>query len=159
MGTLLLDFRIEGREDMDLIAVDERGRLFISPDIDDWAPLESVGITVIIDLDGDLDVGVPNIPNQILYLYFPINDADLPDLIRLHAVGRFGAMLVAAGHRVLSHCGLGFNRSALVAGLILRYLGLTGEEALTLLRQRRPGALYNKVFANYLLTCELGPVQ
>ena len=31
-------------------------------------------------------------------------------------------LLTEAGHRVLSHCGMGFNRSALVAGRILHHL-------------------------------------
>jgi protein-tyrosine phosphatase len=140
---------------MDLIAVDEGNRLFIAPDIDDWAPLEQAGVTAIIDLDGDLDLGVPTVPNHILYVYFPINDAELPDLAKLHAVGRLGAMLVRSGHKVLSHCGLGFNRSALVAGLILRYQGLTGPEAVAQLRRKRPGALYNELFAAYLRDCAL----
>jgi protein-tyrosine phosphatase len=42
---------------------------------------------------------------------------------------------------------MGHNRSALLAGLILTYLGMTGYDAVTLLRQKRQGALYNKTFA------------
>lgn len=140
---------------MKLIPVDEAGRLFLSPDIDDWAPLEAAGITVIIDLDGDLDLGVPTVPNEILYLYFPIDDGALPDLTKLRAVGLFGAQLIKSGHHVLSHCAMGFNRSALVAGMILRHLGLTGGEAVEQLRRIRPGALYNVAFADYLLSCEI----
>ena len=68
-------------------------------------------------------------------------------------MARLGATLVEAGHRVLSHCGMGFNRSALVAGLILSYMGVPGEETVKLLRQKRPGALFNQTFAEYLLTC------
>jgi len=64
------------------------------------------------------------------------------------------ASLVAAGRRVLSHCGMGFNRSALLAGLILRYLGMSGPEVVEHLRQRRPGALFNEVFAAYLVSLE-----
>ena len=73
------------------------------------------------------------------------------------AIGKLGARLVSSGHKVLSHCALGFNRSALVAGLILRYMGLNGEQALAHLRARRPGALFNDAFASYLLTCETEP--
>jgi protein-tyrosine phosphatase len=60
--------------------------------------------------------------------------------------------MVRSGHRVLSHCGMGFNRSALVAGLILVELGMSGPEAVALLRSRRAGALFNEVFAEYLLS-------
>ncbi|MGB9431805.1 MAG: hypothetical protein WBQ89_06150, partial [Candidatus Acidiferrum sp.] len=104
---------------MNLVPLDEQGRLFISPSIDDWKPIEDHGITAVIDLDGSLDLGIPNIPNHMLYVYFPIRDEDLPDLNKLHALARLGARLVANGEKVLAHCGMGFNRSALVAGLVL----------------------------------------
>jgi protein-tyrosine phosphatase len=135
---------------MDLIALDKSRRLFLSPAIDDWKPIEDHGITAIIDLDGDLDIGVSTVPNHMLYVYFPIYDEDLPDLSKLHAVAKLGARLVANGEKVLAHCGMGLNRSALMAGLILTYLGMKGEEAVTLLRQKRPGALFNENFADYL---------
>ncbi|HEY2739058.1 MAG TPA: dual specificity protein phosphatase [Thermoanaerobaculia bacterium] len=135
---------------MNTFCIDEAGCLFISPRIDDWQLLEEHGISTVIDLEGGLDDGVPSAPNHVLYLYYPIFDEDLPDLDKLKAVARLGSSLIQAGHKVLSHCGMGFNRSALVAGLILVHLGLSGEEAYQLLRSKRPGALFNEVFANYL---------
>src|SRR6185295_19908175 len=135
---------------MDIVRLNEKGSLFLSPHIDDWDLLKQHGITAVIDLDGDLDEGVPTLPNHMLYIYFPIYDDELPDLAKLHAVARMGASLVESGHRVLSHCGMGLNRSALVAGLILTYLGMPGDHAVTLLQELRPGALYNENFAVYL---------
>ncbi|HTC41927.1 MAG TPA: dual specificity protein phosphatase family protein [Candidatus Acidoferrales bacterium] len=135
---------------MDLVPVDEQCQLFISPSIDDWTSIENQGITAVIDLDGNLDLGIPNIPNHMLYVYFPICDDDLPDLNKLHALAKLGARLVANGEKVLAHCGMGYNRSALVAGLVLTYLGMKGEDAVTLLRDKRPGALFNETFAAYL---------
>ena len=135
---------------MDLVPLDEQRQLFISPSIDDWKPIEDYGITVVLDLDGNLDLGIPNIPNHMLYVYFPICDADLPDLNKLHALAKLGARLVANGEKVLAHCGMGFNRSALAAGLVLIYLGMKGEDAVALLREKRPGALFNENFAAYL---------
>jgi protein-tyrosine phosphatase len=136
---------------MDIICVDDdKGCLYLSPRIDDWRFVDEHDISVVIDLEGDLDAGVPTVPNRVLYLYYPIFDEDLPDLAKLHAVARLGASLLEAGHKVLSHCGMGFNRSALVAGLILVHLGMSGEEAFHLLRRKRPGALFNEIFADYL---------
>ena len=86
----------------------------------------------------------------MLYVYFPICDADLPDLNKLHALAKLGARLVVNGEKVLAHCGMGFNRSALVAGLVLTYLGMKGEDAVALLGEKRPGALFNENFADYL---------
>ena len=112
----------------------------------------------IIDLDDNLDIGVPAIPNQMLYIYYPIEDMpELPDLEKLLTIARMGAQLVNSGYKLLSHCGMGHNRSALVAGLILRYLGMSGDEVVSLLRERRQGALYNKAFAEYVCCAEISP--
>ncbi len=147
---------------MELFCVDQGGQLYISPDVDDWKPLEERGIMAIFDLDDDLDVGIPQIPNQLLYVYFPFEDRpELPDLVRLHHLARLAAQLISDGHKVLSHCGMGHNRSALLAGVTLTYLGMDGKDAVKLIRERRPGALYNKVFSEYLesLVCKDGQVH
>lgn len=130
--------------------VDDHGHLFISPVITDWKIVSSYGVDTVIDLEGGLDECIPSVPNGCLYVYFPIYDEQLPDLEKLEAVVALGAHLVARGHRVLSHCGMGFNRSALVAGRILHRLGMPGPRVVEHLRQRRPGALFNEVFAQHL---------
>lgn len=137
---------------MEIFQIDDKELLFISPDIDDWDTVINRDIHVVFDMDDDLDVGIPAIPNQLLYIYFPFEDRDLPDLTKLHEIGRLGAMLINQGYRVLAHCGMGHNRSALLAGTILTYLGVPGEDAVNLIRQKRLGALYNKNYAGYLQT-------
>ena len=130
--------------------IDDEKRLFISPAIREWPPIAALGIDTVIDMDAGLDECIPTTPEGCLYVYFPIYDENLPPLTRLLAVGALGAELIRSGHRVLSHCGLGFNRSALVAGMILHKLGSTGPQIVERIRQRRPGALFNEVFADYL---------
>jgi len=139
---------------MKLFQVDDDGRLFISPAIDAWADVAAAGIDVVIDLEGGLDECIPTEINHCLYVYFPIaDDIDaLPPMTTLRAVARLGASLIADGHRVLSHCGMGFNRSALVAGMILVELGMPGHEVVERLQARRPGALFNDLFAEFLRT-------
>lgn len=145
---------------MQIICLDDAGCLYLSPRIEDWCFVQDREITVVIDLEGEIDAGIPTLPNHILYLYFPIYDEELPDLPKLHGVARMAASLVAHGHKVLSHCGMGFNRSALMAGLILMYLGKEGPEVVEHLRSKRPGALFNQVFADYLLSLRgLPPVK
>jgi len=134
-----------------LYQVDDAGTLYISPVIKDWSILESYGIDTVIDLEGGLDECIPTVPGRCLYVYFPIFDEELPDLRKLEAVTALGAHLVEGGHRVLSHCGMGFNRSALVAGRILNRLGMPGADVVQRLRERRAGALFNDVFASHLL--------
>jgi hypothetical protein len=133
-----------------LFQVDDDARLFISPVIEDWAIAAAHEINVVIDLEGGLDQCIPTMPGSCLYVYFPIFDEELPDSARLDAVTMMGAHLVRTGHRVLSHCGMGFNRSALIAGRILHQLGMAGPDVVSRLRERRPGALFNDNFAEYL---------
>lgn len=135
---------------MTLFQVDDDGRLFISPIIEDWDAVALLKIDVVIDLEGGLDTCIPTMPGSCLYVYFPIYDEELPDAARLDAVALMGAHLIKSGHRVLSHCGMGFNRSALVAGRILHHLGMSGPDVVARLRERRPGALFNDVFAEHL---------
>ncbi len=135
-----------------IVQVDDAGRLFISPALEEWGPIADSGIDVVIDLEGGLDACIPTRTNDCLYIYFPItddNEAD-PPMARLRAIAKLGAALIGDGHRVLSHCGMGFNRSALVAGLILVELGMPGAAVVDRLRERRPGALFNDKFAQVL---------
>jgi protein-tyrosine phosphatase len=135
----------------DPVPIDDGGLLWLAPACEDWAPIVAQhGLSAVIDLEAGLDQGIPAHPNQLIYVYFPFRDEDVPTLHKLHAVARLGAALVTAGERVLVHCQMGLNRSALVAGLVLVYSGLSGEDAVARLQLRRPGALYNEAFADYL---------
>ena len=136
----------------EIVAVDDAEHLFLSAAIEDWQPILDRGINVVIDLEGDVDHGVPTEVDQFLYVYLPIQDGEMPDLDRLHAVAKMAATLIRRGDRVLSHCGMGLNRSALMAALILMYNGMTGPDAVERLQSRRPGALYNDKFRDYLIT-------
>jgi protein-tyrosine phosphatase len=135
---------------MDLVAVNAEGTLFVSGEIEDWEALGERGIDTVVDMDASVDSGLPQAPNSILYVYHPILDEDLPNLSKLEALGRLVADLVSSDHRVLVHCRMGFNRSVLVIATALTYLGMTGEEALRHLRERRPGALFNETFASHV---------
>ena len=131
---------------MELFQIDDDGRLFMSAAIHQWNVLAPRGVDVVIDLEGGLDLCIPTQANHCLYVYFPFDDDDrlLPSLTKLRAIAQLAASLVREGHTVLSHCSGGFNRSGLVAGLILTELGMSGAEALARIRAKRPGALYNE---------------
>jgi hypothetical protein len=130
--------------------IDDAGCLYIAPVIREWSAVSSLGVDTVIDLEGGIDECIPTRPEECLYLYFPILDAHLPSLTRLDGVALLGAHLIRGGHRVLCHCGMGYNRSALVAGVILNKLGMPGSSVVERIRERRPGALFNDVFARYL---------
>jgi protein-tyrosine phosphatase len=138
---------------VELFPIDDGGQLYISGDIDGWDFIAPHKIDVVIDLDGGLDACIPTQSNHCLYIYFPFEDDDqsLPNVVKLRAIADMAASLIREGHRVLTHCNMGFNRSGLVAGLILKSLGMPGDVAVSRIRERRPGALYNDRFADYLL--------
>jgi len=137
---------------VELFQIDDDGRLFISAAIERWNVVASRDVDVVIDLEAGLDLCIPTQSNHCLYVYFPFDDDDreLPSLTKLKAIAELGASLIASGHRVLAHCSTGFNRSALVAGLILTAMGMPGRDALARVRDRRPGALFNDTFADFL---------
>jgi protein-tyrosine phosphatase len=135
---------------MEMVAVNPGGTLLVSGDIEGWAEVLARGVDTVVDLDGYVDAGLPEIPNRILYVYYPILDEGLPCLLKLEALGRMVADLVGSRHVVLVHCRMGLNRSNLVVATALTYLGLTGAEALLHLQKLRPGALYNETFADHV---------
>jgi protein-tyrosine phosphatase len=135
---------------MELVAINAEETLFVSGEIDDWPLVRERGIDTIIDMDGDVDPGIPEAPGEILYVYHPIRDEALPNLKKLEALGRLVADLVSQDHRVLVHCRMGFNRSNLVIATALTFLGMCGDDAVRHLQECRPGALYNENFAEHV---------
>ncbi len=141
---------------MNISPVDDDGRLFVSSAIDDWSVIHELAISVVVDLEGAVDEGVPIRPGGILYVYFPFQDAELPETDVLEASADFVTRLVRSGYRVLIHCSLGLNRSPLLAGLVLNRLGWSGRAAVERLCERRPGALFNEMYRGYLEALEAG---
>lgn len=117
----------------------------------DKKKIENLGIEVVIDLSGRFDTSMPWLK---AYLYWPIKDEpQLPHSGELWTVSRWGAeMLWSLGYKVLTHCTAGFNRSGLVNATILNVHGISGGEALRIIRMARPGALSNPVFADFVAT-------
>lgn len=139
---------------MDIVQIDDDGTLFLASAIDDWPAIHERGIDVVFDLEEGIDHGVPTVPGGILYLYYHFADTDLPDMSKLGALADLGARLCRTGSRVLVHCTMGYNRSALLTGKIMRRLGWEGPDAVARLQERRPGALYNEAFYAYLMSQE-----
>jgi len=86
---------------MQMVSINPEGTLLVSGAIDDWDAIRRRRIDTIVDMEGDVDPNVPELPNHLLYVYFPILDEDLPCLTKLEALARLVADLVQAGHIVL----------------------------------------------------------
>lgn len=121
-------------------------------DAADWQPVHDLGIDVVVDLYGTMDTNLPTAPNSILYIFWPIADIpELPDLQTLDVLVDAVVRLIRLGHKVLVHCHMGKSRSGLFnAAVAMKTLGISGAEAVDLVRRRRAGALGNQVFTAYL---------
>ena len=104
----------------------------------------------IVDLQGDRD------PLDVLkevkwYRYFPIKDGPLPsDMDGFLALVKEANRLSLGGTDILVHCGAGRNRASLFTGCMMHLRGLKGYNIVNYIRKKRPGALDNYVFVNYL---------
>lgn len=101
----------------------------------------------VIDLDGDQ----PLLEDVALYVRWPIVDGPVPEHAPLVALADFVADLRRAGKQVLIHCAGGMNRSGLLVAAALVREGMAPQEAIELIRSRRPGALNNRQFVQHLL--------
>ena len=144
---------------MTITPIDDEARLYVSSTIDDWSVLQELAISVVVDLEGAIDNGIPCRPGGILYVYFPFSDDALPDPDVLNASADYVVRLLRSGFRVLVHCSLGLNRSPLLAGLVLHRMGWSCSAVIERLRERRPGALFNDVYYDYLANLDAEPVE
>jgi protein-tyrosine phosphatase len=119
-----------------------------------------MGVDVIVALDDWEHTWSPPVPENHLYVHFPIDDADTVDP-KTREVAKLVADLVRGGNRVLVHCVQGLNRSGLVVARALMFLGHSAGEAIELVRLRRGldegfGALGNPRFVAWLMSEEVG---
>jgi hypothetical protein len=101
----------------------------------------------VIDLDGDQ----PLLEDVALYVRWPIVDGPVPEYAPLVALADLVADLRRAGKRMLIHCAGGMNRSGLLVAAALVRDGMSAQDAIDLIRARRPGALSNRQFVQHLL--------
>ncbi len=86
-------------------------------------------------------------------LYCPLDDATptVTEVTHAKATGKRVADRVRSGKRVLVTCAQGRNRSGLVNGYALQFLGETPPASVQLIQRLRRNALTNDAFVNALL--------
>lgn len=79
------------------------------------------------------------------------SNLDIEAIEKATAAADWATDRLVQGDRVLVRCQAGLNRSSLVAGLVLKNLGYTGQEAVDMIRKARsPWALCNDDFVRFL---------
>jgi hypothetical protein len=121
----------------------------------DWEAVAEVGIDTIVDVNGDGDRRLEPVgwfrSESILYLFWPLADARLPDPTDLSQIVDLILGRIEAGHRVLVQCSQGLNRSGLLsASVVQARRGGTGADALDYLEARRMRPMSNPVFIDYV---------
>jgi hypothetical protein len=106
--------------------------------------------------DASVDVGGWDQSVELVgrdYTFLLLDDVPwIEDPDAIHALGRAVADMVASGRRVVVNCAAGMNRSGLIVGRALIFLGYPPREAIRLIRAARgPKALYNRAFEEFLL--------
>jgi len=110
--------------------------------------VKDLGVKCVVDLEGGLD---PEMYFLDTYLFWPIHDVPfLPDTNLLYMVCRFIELQVSWGGKVLVHCSQGLNRAGLVCARVMIMKGVKGREAIRLIREKRPGSLWNPVFYEFI---------
>jgi protein-tyrosine phosphatase len=132
--------------------------LFLSKKLIEPEDFTSLGVDAIVALDGWELTWSPPVPDNHVYVHFPIEDGDAVDP-KTREVAGFVAGLVRARQRVLVHCVQGLNRSGMVVARALMFLGYGAAEAIALVQQRRGldegfGALGNERFVTWLFSEE-----
>jgi len=86
---------------------------------------------------------------RLFYIpYDDTHDLRVVPIVDLQKLAKRLAEEIHAGKRVLVTCAMGLNRSGLLTALTLgRAYGMSGEQAVQRVRDRRPGALRNGIFA------------
>lgn len=104
---------------------------------------------VVVALHPHMD---PDLEGMCQYIHWPIPDSKLPDPVMLHGLAQMLATFIQDGKKVLIHCNGGRNRSSLLSALVLMKLEplMTGSSAVGWLQIRRPNALANERFVDYL---------
>lgn len=118
---------------------------------------EGLAASWVIDCAGEIDASYREATGRWLACVFPDLDGPLASSNRVHDVVRTALESVRIGdapppERIYVMCQHGMNRSGLVAGLILRGLGIPARETIDRIRFARPGALANDHFRLILLS-------
>jgi protein-tyrosine phosphatase len=117
-----------------------------------------LGASVVVCLTPD--TSARSVPRNGVLLHWPIKDGPIPMPEILDGVASFVDTTMKTGAAVYVHCQAGMNRSALVVARVLMKRGISAQEAIDLVRERRQGSLSDE-YAEWLLLhpCQTGEIS
>ena len=120
--------------------------LFVGAHPEPEDPFE-LGATVVVCLSGHSSV--QHVPPRSMFVHWPIKDGPVPPPDSLRNLACLINACLGEGAVVYLHCMAGMNRSVLVAARVLMEQGMTAEEAIEHVRERRRGSLSDE-YADWL---------
>lgn len=92
--------------------------------------------------------------SDLRWFHLPIADMNPPGepfILGWHDHGQEILQSLFRGHRLVIHCAAGLGRSGMIAAKLLTTFGMQPEQAISLVRHCRPGAIETKSQAHYVL--------
>ena len=119
------------------------------PNDEDWKMLKKMGVTANLNLQSEDQPRFENHePKASLWL--PAPDWWGPDEETIEIGARYIEMMIDTGHKVYVHCHHGAGRAPIVGAAYLVLTGMSADQAIDLVRQKRPGFKANPMQYNNL---------
>lgn len=118
--------------------------------------LRDVGVTSLVSLD---ESGIPPVlaeEYQLSYLHVPIADYHPPTVEQALNVIEFVNEQRAQNRAVGMHCRAGYGRTGTMLACCLIHSGMSAEEAIDLVRRKRPGSIETAGQEQFLREFEKG---
>jgi protein-tyrosine phosphatase len=112
-----------------------------------------LGASVVVCLASG--TSVKSVPREGMLVHWPIKDGPVPQPQVLRSIAQLIDTCLRQGAVVYVHCQAGMNRSALVVARALMAQGMTADEAISLVRDRRKDSLSDE-YAEWLVSEENG---
>lgn len=112
--------------------------------------IHSLGVGSVVCLTNKRDRDMEELLGT-RFVYLPIPDGKVVNRGVLFSTAVLVGDWMEEGTKVLCHCRAGRNRSSLFSALLaIRLLGISGRESVKYLREKRPRALDNDHFVEFL---------
>ena len=129
----------------------QRGKFMDDPLPKKLALLKKYGVNVVFNWWHTADTEIMPFLDHYEHHYFQDSEKELPEEWLVEMSVKIADM-IDNGDTVLSHCFGGNNRSGIINALVTMelYEGLTGAEAMEMVRENKTRALHNESYAKYL---------
>ena len=107
----------------------------------DWRTLRDRGVGALVNMTERYWDPADLRDNGLAYLHLPVPDFAPPSTAQVEEFLRFCDEQIREGRAVVVHCRAGMGRTGTMLACYLVHQGMDSEEAIRLVRARRPGSI------------------